>query len=665
MSIWYDSNGKAYASDGNNGWTQKYIDKRIDSMDGELQAHFSGAGHRHGAEDVDYGSGETVKDVLDSKAPTDHSSDSTEYGSATTALYGHVKLSDSVTSPSSANGGTAATPSAVKSAYDKAQSAEDQAQSALDTLNSKADKVTNGGFVAGNNASNTSGGVAIGNYAKVTGAGAAIGSEAEAASGFSGGYNAKSNGMGAAVGNSASSFHGGAVGYAANTSTGGAIGSEAKSTNGGAIGWEAVAGDGAAIGKTAKTVDSNNNAIDAIQLGTGTNNTAKTMQVYDKRIVEADGSLTDVGNLAELDTRAKSNIVNAINSLLNTGSGNVSQDDLTLALSIEFFNPNAYNIGIGNITKTGDKSYKADITLSGAYIKEKLSDQTADYYGMNRTYSGFSFSVNNSERCGLWIDIDMLEQRSEVCQLFEFDMGDGSQIMGNGTIVGYLDAGQYLQFHLCDFEIIDGDTDNPTYEIYNGYDHSVIDIFDVIGVYLSSKAETDHASALNIYGLGNDSNYGHVKLSDSTSSTNDVSGGTAATPAAVKAAYDKAVAASAANDFSTAKKEIGSWVSGQSIWRVPVNITNAKTSSYVTLSGTSMYFDIDGYFAGRGIGGANYKVFSVNIVCNDAEDNYCYTPLYINMKAAYFADSDHPQCYQQINSFGGSIIGYIDVVDMS
>ena len=113
MSIWYDSNGKAYASDGNNGWTQKYIDKQIGSMNDELQTHFSGAGHRHGAEDVDYGSGETVKDVLDSKAPTDHSSASAEYGSATTALYGHVKLSDSVTSTSSANAGTAATPSAV------------------------------------------------------------------------------------------------------------------------------------------------------------------------------------------------------------------------------------------------------------------------------------------------------------------------------------------------------------------------------------------------------------------------------------------------------------------------------------------------------------------------------------------------------------------------
>ena len=339
----------------------------------------------------------------------------------------------------------------------------------------KADKVTNDGFIAGKNATNASGGVAIGNYAKTTGAGAAIGSEAEADSGFSGGYHAKGTGMGAAVGNSASAFHGGAVGYAANTSTGGAVGSEA------------VAGDGFSGGSEAKTVDAEGQPIDAIQLGTGTNSTAKTMQVYNKRIVEADGSLTDVGSLAELNTSVKTNIVNAINSLLNTGSDNVSQDDLTLALSIEFFNPNAYSIHLSNITKTGDKSYKADVTLSGAYIKEKLSDQTTDY-GMNRTYNDFSFSVNNSERCGLWIDIDMLEQRSEVCQLFEFDMGYDSTIAGD-TINGYLDAGQYLQFHLCDFEIIDGDTDNPTYVVYTGYEHSVIDIFEVIGVYLSSKAD--------------------------------------------------------------------------------------------------------------------------------------------------------------------------------
>lgn len=116
--------------------------------------------------------------------------------------------------------------------------------------------------------------------------------------------------------------------------------------------------------------------------------------------------------------------------------------------------------------------------------------------------------------------------------------------------------------------------------------------------------------------------------------------------------------------LSSSTTQVGTF-NAKPILRVPVNITNAKTNSYVTLSGTSMYFDIDGYFISKGIGGANYKVFSVNIVCNDAEDNYCYTPLYMDVKGAYFADADHPQCAQEINSFGGSIIGYIDVVDMS
>ena len=62
------------------------------------------------------------------------------------------------------------------------------------------------------------------------------------------------------------------------------------------------------------------------------------------------------------------------------------------------------------------------------------------------------------------------------------------------------------------------------------------------GVYtaLSGKASTSHASTATTYGIGNGSKYGHVKLSDSTSSTSAASAGIAASPAAVKAAYDLA-----------------------------------------------------------------------------------------------------------------------------
>lgn len=60
---------------------------------------------------------------------------------------------------------------------------------------------------------------------------------------------------------------------------------------------------------------------------------------------------------------------------------------------------------------------------------------------------------------------------------------------------------------------------------------------------LNDKAPTNHASGATTYGVGNASNYGHLKLSDSVSSSNSTSNGCAATPKATKTAYDKAVEA--------------------------------------------------------------------------------------------------------------------------
>lgn len=57
---------------------------------------------------------------------------------------------------------------------------------------------------------------------------------------------------------------------------------------------------------------------------------------------------------------------------------------------------------------------------------------------------------------------------------------------------------------------------------------------------VSGKATTDHASTAITYGKGDGTRYGHLKLSDSVDSTNNVSDGIAATPAAVKAAHDEA-----------------------------------------------------------------------------------------------------------------------------
>ena len=54
----------------------------------------------------------------------------------------------------------------------------------------------------------------------------------------------------------------------------------------------------------------------------------------------------------------------------------------------------------------------------------------------------------------------------------------------------------------------------------------------------TSRAPTDHATSATTYGKGTGTNYGHLKLSDSTSSTSSTTDGIAATPAAVKAVAD-------------------------------------------------------------------------------------------------------------------------------
>lgn len=55
---------------------------------------------------------------------------------------------------------------------------------------------------------------------------------------------------------------------------------------------------------------------------------------------------------------------------------------------------------------------------------------------------------------------------------------------------------------------------------------------------LNDKAPTNHASSATTYGMGNATNYGHLKLSDSTASVSSTGSGIAATPKAVKTISD-------------------------------------------------------------------------------------------------------------------------------
>ncbi len=112
--------------------------------------------------------------------------------------------------------------------------------------------------------------------------------------GFSAGENSSATTGGGAVGSDASTLSGGAVGSGANSTTGGAVGSGANSTTGGAVGLGAYTTTGFAGGYMAKA-----SAKGAVQLGTGTNNNAGTMQFLDYTVVEEDGNIPNerLGNL--------------------------------------------------------------------------------------------------------------------------------------------------------------------------------------------------------------------------------------------------------------------------------------------------------------------------------------------------------------------------------
>ena len=121
---------------------------------------------------------------------------------------------------------------------------------------------------------NSSGGFAGGNGASTL-AGAAVGNGATAAAGFAGGDHASTTGAGGAAGSSAMTTNGGAVGNGTSSTSGFAGGQASSTTTGVAIGTNAVA-----------------SGAGAVQLGTGNNTAANTLQFRSYPLVDANGNIS-------------------------------------------------------------------------------------------------------------------------------------------------------------------------------------------------------------------------------------------------------------------------------------------------------------------------------------------------------------------------------------
>lgn len=127
-------------------------------------------------------------------------------------------------------------------------------------------------------------------------------------------------------------------------------------------------------------------------------------------------------------------------------------------------------------------------------------------------------------------------------------------------------------------------------------------------------APTSHKSTATTYGVGDSSNYGHLKLSDSITSTTSTSGGTAATPKAVKAALD------AAKDYVDGDTLIYNKVNTDGtvlVW----NYDDDRSFNF--LEGTALQAKIDGIAAGAEVNQnafSNVKVGSTTVVADTKTD---------------------------------------------
>ena len=179
---------------------------------------------------------------------------------------------------------------------------------------SKMLSMPNGAYILGNNFNVATGNVVVSNgdvQVSVASTVHKLSKKADKANsngGFSGGESAAST-YGGAIGKYANSTLGGAIGNDANATEGGAVGNSSWAVKGGAIGAETYAGDGFSGGYQAQTgTDSDGNYIDAIQLGTGTNTGAKTLQVYNYQLMDASGYVPNE-RLREISTGAVTSLL--------------------------------------------------------------------------------------------------------------------------------------------------------------------------------------------------------------------------------------------------------------------------------------------------------------------------------------------------------------------
>ena len=259
--------------------------------------------------------------------------------------------------------------------------------------------------------------------------------------GFAGGTNANAT-KGGAVGSGANTTVGGAVGYGANTTVGGAVGCWARSKNGGAVGYSAVAGNGFSGGALANVKNNGTNTspdyIDAIQLGKGTNETPKSLQIYGDNIYNADTHTLTVQN-AQVNGQnvATEDYVNqavgtvttvsfqVVESLPDTGESNI----IYLVPSTSSSEQNVYDEYI-YVNSAWEKIGSTSVDLSQYVTNTQL----------NSTLESYATSANVTEQ--LSTKQDTLVSGTNIKTI------NGESVLGSGDLTISGGGGDYLPLNI-------------------------------------------------------------------------------------------------------------------------------------------------------------------------------------------------------------------------
>ncbi len=177
-------------------------------------------------------------------------------------------------------------------------------------------------------------------------------------------------GSGVAIGNNTYVTNGVAIGASTTTTSGVAIGNNSAS-------------NGVAIGGAAQCINSNNQTIDAIQLGMGTNCATRTLQVYNYQLMDANGYVPNE-RLRKIST-------GAVTSLLlkdRLEKQMLSSDTASLTLTIPAI-PNSYECAFS--FKSGATA--TTLVYSATPITWRGTDCDADGDFTPRANAGYEVSI--------------------------------------------------------------------------------------------------------------------------------------------------------------------------------------------------------------------------------------------------------------------------------